>query len=754
MTLKGPQIDSTDKAEELKNSASPSVNNAPKTETQSASPSEANKNPPDKNSSDKSPWAGDITTYERRPWNETARGRLAIRMASRGILGAALYSLAQVKGGRDMEHYDPSHSWADIWKGVHLEGDNKGKRKWLQLLAKSFDSTIGNAIKGTVKFITNDDVKATEAVMFRPTRFYAVKNPGLANSSTFALSPGKKYIWGRSLGAEIVGVTYDFASMSVGDGLAREYLIPLFDPAVDKKWLKRETKIDKDGKEFTSTRLDFGEAGKAFAKATWRLFTYNAGEDWFAGPIYAYYMKWQRNLIDKHSPGFGFDSDRALNGGSFKVNSEGKITGNYNTEGMLDLMGRFSFYNYLTLIFRESYNKVGSMVTNYWDTGKLPSIHSPESISDGISGAFTDAYQAARYMVKSFIKAYTYMIPASFVFASIRTSQSKDIGLAVHQEMGANGKLESKGPLYFMNTTAHDKKFPSYIQANGSLHGTGRKVDNTFEPDHNNTPKEVNLGLRNHRPSEDQRQVQNPFSFTRTDNGSLEKFAYYDQHTGPKDYITNAIGKTSHTYGDFYKAINTKISRVWNGNPSAQQLAADPALAARVEKSYEMAKNYSRRFSKASLSYTPYFFAKTDVLARRWDNERVDFALNRMIDGATNFNWGEFKAGFGEWMHGLRKEKLEDPKRENEVQKVMNRNDAEGNTPALSQESMTIQNGYQYMPSVRTQMGATQLQERSHAETAQRSMKDIIAEQQAKSTSSWSDKRIKEQNAPTTTQIN
>ena len=699
------------------------------------------------------PWAGDIEAYERKPWNETARGRLAIRMASRGILGAAFYAFAQVKGGRDMEGYDPSHSWAEIWTGEH----NEGHRKWLQLLAKSFDSTIGNAVKGAVKFITGDEVKAAESVLFRPTRFYGLENPGITAAKTFTLTKSGKHIWGRSLGAEIVGVTYDFAAMSIGDGFAREYLIPLFDPAIEKSWLKKDVSHDASGKEVIKHHLDFSEAGKSFAKATWRLLTYNAGEDWFAGPIYAYYMKWQRNLIDKHSPGFGFDSDRALNGGSFKVNSEGKITGNYNAEGMLDLMGRFSFYNYLTLMYREGYNKVGSLITNYWDTGKFPEHKSPESIADIIGGAFSGAYEGGRYMVKSFFKAYTYMIPASFVFASIRTSQSKDIGLAIHQETKANGDLTSQGPLYFMHKNKLGQEYPSYLQANGSLHGTGKKVEETFEPDINNLPQKVFRGIRKNRSVADPAEVPNPFSFKRDESGDLDKFGYFDQNTRKMDYATNLIGKASHTYGDFYKAITKKIVSTWHGNPSDSQFESNP----RMQRAYESAKSYTRRFSKASLAYTPYFFMKTDVLSRAWDNERVDLGLNRTIDGATSFNWGEFKAGLGEWLSGLKNEPFSDPAREALVKKAIKETVATGERNedgiSLSQEYIGIPSGYNYVPSVRANPISPQPRG-SFADNAvaAQSLKSIIAGQQAKSTSSWLSKQdnLKEQNAPTTMRIN
>ena len=164
--------------------------------------------------------------------------------------------------------------------------------------------------------------------MFRDTRNYG-----------YVDKAGKK-LFGRSLGSEVVGVTFDFASMSFGDYMTR-YVIALMDPNAHKHWMK-------DG------HVDIPGGLKDLMKNIFRGATYAAGEDIAVAIPYVYGMRAQRHMIDKFSPKFKYDSDRGLNGGSYK-SKDGKIIGDYQLEGALDLMGRFSWYNVGTKMFRDAY---------------------------------------------------------------------------------------------------------------------------------------------------------------------------------------------------------------------------------------------------------------------------------------------------------------------------------------------------------------------------------------------------------------
>jgi hypothetical protein len=76
-------------------------------------------------------------------------------------------------------------------------------------------------------------------------------------------------------------------------------------------------------------------------------------------------------------------------------------------------------------------------------------------------------------------------------------------------------------------------------------------------------------------------------------------------------------------------------------------------------------KRFTHPFVRASMSYTPYMIAKGET-ALLWDSGKMDMSAERMIDGAANLNWYEFKSGAGEVWNTFLHRPLADPVREAE----------------------------------------------------------------------------------------
>lgn len=317
-------------------------------------------------------------------WADSTKGRVAIQMVSRIFFGAAAFAWGNRVASKQMMDYTP-------------ETFNPKNAPALQWIAKGIDMTLGKGIKAAVSAIAPEGKKALwadEAVSFR-------------HKGYFRNIPGN--LAGRSLGAEMVGITFDFASMSTGSAVARN-VIQSFDPALKKPW------NDKDG------NFSAEEWAKSIGRSSLRIFTKNQGEDWGAALPYVYQMKWQRQLLSKKFTGFKLTSDRGWNGGSMIVDKAGKVIGDYQLAGLLDLQFRFSGYNWYTLMYREAHDEIGKTWKKWQEDGfkiELPKIDNP--IND-IAGAVVHPF---RYAAKSFVKSHLYMIPSVPFFWITRTPQTK-----------------------------------------------------------------------------------------------------------------------------------------------------------------------------------------------------------------------------------------------------------------------------------------------------------------------------------------
>lgn len=565
-------------------------------------------------------WKKEEHDHAEQPWAASMQGRLAIRTFARGVLGCTFYALGnryaswamgkQKINGTEYAGYHPDASLAEShWSMLPA-----------RFTAKLFDTAAGKPIQYAVHAVTGDAEAAVKAVTFRPTNSY---------------SSGREIagrMRGRSLGHEVVGVTFDFATMSIGDGLGQD-IAAVFDPNVTKSWLK-------DGK------IDYPMMARRMAANTFRYLTYNAGEDWAVALPYVYFIRAQRNLINHFSPGFKYDSDRGLNGGSFKVNDRGEVVGNYNIEGALDLQSRFTAYNIGTLMFRECYLENARKLMQWYDAGMpAPKMSDPAHIAES---AYDWAKSTARWAARDIVKGALYMTPAVPFFWITRTPQTKYRGLFIHPELGAVSYVNSSKP----GLVSGQQGYHDLVHANEMRHRHG----GDFSPD---TP----VYFRRFE-ERDMSWHGDPEGSHVTNLFTPRGFNAYDKSFGPVDSALNEFGKVSN---NFRRAVHGPVYRYgrhvgydWNAPHGSDLSHVSPKLVKEVN----WWKDLSNAYSLAAISYTPYFFAKTDTFSKLWDHGRTDVAIERAIDGLTGLNMGEFGAGCSEIWQSLKGGPLKDPERE------------------------------------------------------------------------------------------
>jgi hypothetical protein len=203
--------------------------------------------------------------------------------------------------------------------------------------------------------------------------------------------------------------------------------VQAIDPNVKKTWLVNDE--GKPAAKGETKHFKPGEFLKWTGQTAWRIVSKNQGEDWAAAIPYAFQMKFQRqflsNVMSKRWDGHKLVFDQGWNGGAYKVNQQGKIVGDYQLVGALDLHARFTGYNWYTLMFREGYDSLGNAI-NRWKKGEGFFQNDPEKEDKNpIMAAVDNVLDAGRYVTKSFIKANLYMNPAVIPFWAIRVPQSK-----------------------------------------------------------------------------------------------------------------------------------------------------------------------------------------------------------------------------------------------------------------------------------------------------------------------------------------
>lgn len=487
-------------------------------------------------------------------WDETPSGRAAIRLFSRGGLGAAAFTAGSwyVGRGEAMKGYSSRLKFSEL-----------DTHKPLHYIAKSIDTVFSKPIVFTAKMLGKSEEAAHEMVRFRPTR-------GFGNER------------GRSLGHEAVSITFDFFTASVGDAFGRD-LANMLDSNVKHDW--------KDEKG----HIKYPEAAKEAGKSLWRYVSYNGGEDWAVSVPYAFYLKGQRNLINRFSKGFGYDSDRGLNGASFKVNDKGNITGNYNIEGIVDLQGRFTAYNIGTLMYREAYNHIANKIN-----GVNSSLYGSASEKQGKKQTVGEKVaEIPKWVARSAIKAVIYMTPAVPFFSVFRTPQTKYRGLFINPE--------NETVLGYEKDKATNKYDALHANELRRTDSTYRLGDGQFaKVDFRKMGKDGKFLTVTPSPA-----FNNPIS------GSFDA---YGQREGSS--VLNAVGKGQNF-------VRSKANNLFESRFGIES------------------KRNVDTYVNAAFSYTPYMYTKGEA-ARLWDSGKMDAATERMIDGAAKLDYREFKAGASE----------------------------------------------------------------------------------------------------------
>lgn len=496
-------------------------------------------------------------------WSDSTRGRLMIRTISRGIFGAAFFTIGGRMATKQLQGYTESTGWKDI-----------DKSKPLQYVAKGFDATLGRIIEGSVRGIsslhhTSDQAAkiGRDAVTFRETK-------------NFSGQPGRSY------GADVVGFTFDFAMASVGDALARN-VIQAFDPNIKQTWRVND-KGEMAGKG-EKWHFKPGEFGKWAGSTAWRIVSKNQGEDWAAAIPYAFQMKFQRQFLtkvfNKRWEGHQLVFDNTWHGGAYKMDkASGKIVGDYQLAGAIDLHARFVGYNWYTLMFREGYDAVGSALKKWKEDGFAIHPHVSKDFNP-ITSTIDAVGNSALYVTKSFIKANMYMNPAMLFFWPARVSQSK---------------WRSGGEHVIMENGA------------AKLEGVKHQDFNPFDNKH-----------YEHYP-------------TNTVLDRFEKrFSQGMNVLGKGQYWT---GSQATKFTDKLASKNLLPGSKWLGNVFERD-AKGYVLAADRQK-------FVREYVDSSLAYTPYFMAKAEFGLRVDDSKgdgkpgQMDKAIYQFMGDVASFKFG------------------------------------------------------------------------------------------------------------------
>lgn len=556
-------------------------------------------------------------------WSDTTMGRAWIRLISRGIVGAAAFTIGQRYARHSMLDYEFTP-----WKEFSAKKD----RPWLHYVAYGFDSTFGKAFQGLARMAAPEHLKeewAHEVVHFRHKGYY-YRQPG--------------HEVGRSFGHEVVGVTFDFAMASIGDATARN-VIQAIDPNNVKPWY-----VDENGKPKKGGHFSLPEWGKAVGRATWRILSKNQGEDWVAAIPYVFQMKWQRQWLANRKPGFKISADNGWFGSSYAVDDQGRIVDDYNMSGAVDLHMRFVGYNWYTLMFREAYDSVANHFKQWKDSGyhiSLPKVDNPiMDVADSVGST-------ARYVLKSFIKANIYMNPAVVPFWFMRVPQTKWKAGVLHfdpnhPEHNAIGARQAGHILTRPDRYTGETRFVYDTAAGRSMQGAGHFVNA-----HHMAPDQLHFNGVAGQPT---LSISNPLK-------GRNPYDLKNLPHGP-DYKPNWLNRSMNFMGGLSFKAGTAATKLSNKLPEGgfkdflagkNLLGKEPGYHADWER--EM---FMRNFVDASLSYTPYMWAKAETALRvdeRPNNAEMgdmDKAINNLIDNTFSFKVkGTFEALGDIWYRAI-----------------------------------------------------------------------------------------------------
>lgn len=570
-------------------------------------------------------------SFGRPAWSDSMGGRAVIRIVSRGIFGAAFYAIGGRMARAQLQDYHPE---TFEWKTAQP----------LEKIAKGFDTVFGKPIAGATRGImklggattAEAERAAWNAVNFR-TKAYFPSTPGLLNARG---GPSN----GRSLGAEMTSISFDFAMMSIGDAMVRNF-VQMIDPNIPKTWWlndKGEIAGEHDKRHFS-----FEKWMKSTGAAAWRIFSKNQGEDWAVALPYVYQMRLQRHFLSKAvgANGAKIAFDGGWNGAAWKVNNQGKIIGDYQFIGAMDLHARFVGYNVYTLIFREAHSTVSRAFKHWKEEGYKLQFHMPEHLD-----LAERARKGARYLVKSFIKANMYMNPAVIPFWLIRTPQTKWRGGMINiEEEKSISALASKASLSERKAAAGAAAEHMVMEQNGAT------VFNYNTAAGRVMPHEVNNGTVPEHMYFGDRKVENPLAGHKPNDPAL-----YDKYQ--KGGFSKAFSKALNPFGQFSYWMGTKATEWAHGleEGKIKNFIGINEGTLRGQKPVSSAagrETFMRNMVDASMAYTPYFYAKAEFGLRVDDRPsdgslgHMDKAIYKFMDNTAALNWRGMKTSLKEMWH-------------------------------------------------------------------------------------------------------
>ena len=591
---------------------------------------------------------GSAGTLAKPAWSDSTHGRMVIRFFTRGIMGAAMFAAAGRYSRLQLSNYNPeTFEWSQT------------ADKPLQAIAKVTDVVFGKPISAMARaFTSTKGLSAVEAGIAKDNAAWnAVNFRGTAYLNTIAgrLDSHGRPSTGRSLGAEMVSVSFDFAMMSVGDAVGRNF-IQMVDPHIRKTWMIND-QGDK-AKEGEKSHFSPQKFLKSIGWSAWRIISKNQGEDWAVALPYVYQMRLQRKLLSRAFSNEGSDVklvlDNSWNGGAFKTNSEGKIFGDYALPGAIDLHTRFVGYNFYTLMFREAYDTIGHKLKNWRDDNYSLNMEPPKDLNP-----LHLVKDTTRYIAKSFIKANLYMNPAVVPFWIMRVPQSKWRGALINTEaaMGTNA---------FATTISHDQQVAEAIQEAAAAGKQITEADmlvrqngqlpiyNYNATRHRLYPGNPGQLMRDGATASDpslssmylhNTKVPNPLYGMRGPNDSRIYETYEKGFSKSFSQTLNPFGQFSHWLGGKAERLAEKLpdgavkrfigideSKILNGIRGPEASTAGGRRA------------FMRNYVDAGLSYYPYFFSKAELGLRVDDTPttggrgKMDNAIYGLIDNVCALN--------------------------------------------------------------------------------------------------------------------
>ena len=257
----------------------------------------------------------------------------------------------------------------------------------------------------------------------------------------------------------------------------------------------------------------------------------------------------------------------------------------------------------------------------------------------------------AKWVARSVVKGVVIMTPAVPFFWITRTNQNKHRGLFIHPEQGMLTHKPEGTDKYYTTVEAGDVSHrPELVDKDVYFSQYNRSATQ------NNRSPFDNLGPMNAHTA-------NPGAFPdRTDPNLAgyagSKFHPYHEGNGLMDKAFNKIGGVQQTMA---KQL-TPAAKWGDANGGAMGSQIKDALGFQGDSF----KRFTHPFARASMSYTPYMYAKAEF-STLWDNGKTDLAVERLVDGAAKLNWKEFKAGAGEVASAILHKPFEDPAREVEA---------------------------------------------------------------------------------------